>query len=142
MKKILFSCLIFCFIFACKKDDSQMFLVDITEDDFVENVFDFNNNKAYLGDKDLFVYFYSDASPSCSVALSSIEQAANKFHKKIDFYKINVITTNSFLEVFDIHVAPAYVFIRKDQLIDNFEKSFGVIDCDSLENIIKKGFEI
>ncbi|MBN2652560.1 MAG: thioredoxin family protein [Spirochaetales bacterium] len=142
MKKISLCLFLLTMIFGCKKDETEIFLVDITEKDFVENVFDFNDSQDVVLERPIFVYLYSDASPSCSVALPAVEKVAEKFHKKVDFYKINVIFTNKFLENFDIHVAPSYLFIKGNSSDAAVRKEFGVIDSDILKEFIVQEFDL
>lgn len=142
MKKLIIALLMITFIFSCKNNGMQDYIVEITEKEFLANVYDFKENEMFAEDKNIYVYLYSDASPSCSACLPYIEKVASKFYKKIDFYKINLVTTSSMLEVFDVHVAPASILIKKGVATKKFKKIFGVVGDEDIEKIIKQEFDL
>ena len=81
--------------------------------DFLEKIMNYEKNPdrwVYLGDKPCIIDFYADWCRPCKIASPILEELAEKYKGKIDFYKVNTDSESSLKAAFGIQSIPAFLY--------------------------------
>lgn len=81
--------------------------------DFLEKIMNYEKNPdkwVYLGEKPCIIDFYADWCRPCKIASPILEELAEKYKGKIDFYKVNTDVESSLKSAFGIQSIPAFLY--------------------------------
>ena len=80
--------------------------------DFIREIFDFQSGTAwnYLGSKPCVIDFYTDWCRPCQAMAPLMEQLAESFEGRIDFYKVNADHEPALSHYFNIDAIPCFLF--------------------------------
>ena len=85
----------------------------ISKADFLEKIMNYEQNPnkwVYLGEKPCIIDFYADWCRPCKIASPILEELAEKYKGKIDFYKVNTDIESSLKSAFGIQSIPAFLY--------------------------------
>ena len=94
--------------------------------DFLEKIMNYEKNPdkwVYLGDKPCIIDFYADWCRPCKIASPILEELAEKYKGKIDFYKVNTDIESSLKSAFGIQSIPEFLYCHQN---GNPQMSVGV----------------
>jgi len=85
----------------------------LTDETFREKVFDYKNQKdwEYKGTIPCVIDFYADWCGPCKMIAPIMEELAEEFAGKINFYKVNVDNETALSESFNITSIPAVLLV-------------------------------
>ncbi len=88
----------------------------LTKETFKQNIFDFENNKEWKfeGDKPCIIDFYADWCAPCKMVAPVLEELAQEYKGKLDFYKVNTEEQQELAQLFGIMSIPTIMFIPKN----------------------------
>jgi thioredoxin len=80
--------------------------------DFIREIYDFRSGAAwnYLGSKPCVIDFYTDWCRPCQAMAPLMEQLAENFEGRIDFYKVNADKEPALSHYFNIDAIPCFLF--------------------------------
>ena len=80
--------------------------------DFIREIYDFRSGTAwnYLGSKPCVIDFYTDWCRPCQAMAPLMEQLAENFEGRIDFYKVNADKEPALSHYFNIDAIPSFLF--------------------------------
>lgn len=80
--------------------------------DFIREIYDFQSGAAwnYLGSKPCVIDFYTDWCRPCQAMAPLMEQLAENFEGRIDFYKVNADKEPALSHYFNIDAIPCFLF--------------------------------
>lgn len=149
MRKIAFTLFILCAAFLLgsaqtksKKIDSKqtkqskMKAIEITKDDFLKKVVDYQNNPGewkYLGDKPAIIDFYASWCGPCKTIAPILDELAAEYNGKIYIYKVNTQKEEELAAIFGIKSIPTLLFIPMDE---NPQITQGALPKDALKQAI------
>jgi len=84
--------------------------------DFLEKVFDYENNKDwnFKGDVPALIDFYADWCQPCKMVAPILEELSDEYDGKIKIYKIDTEAEQELAGIFGIKSIPSLLFIPKD----------------------------
>ena len=88
--------------------------VMLTKQMFLDKIMDYEKNPKewiYKGSKPSLVDFYADWCGPCKITGPILDDLANQYAGKINFYKVNVDQEKELASVFGIQSIPAFLFI-------------------------------
>ncbi len=85
----------------------------LTKEDFIANIFDFENEKEwkYKGNKPAIIDFYADWCGPCRAVAPTVEQLSVDYEGKVDVYKIDTEKESELSGLFGIQSIPTFLFI-------------------------------
>lgn len=88
----------------------------LTKQDFIDKVFDYENEKEwqYKGELPAIIDFYADWCGPCKAVAPALEQLAEEYNGKVEIYKIDTDQEAELSEVFGIQSIPTFLFIPKN----------------------------
>ena len=88
----------------------------LNEASFQKKVFDYSKHKdwTYEGDLPAVIDFYADWCGPCKMVAPIIEELADEYNGKVNFYKIDTEKERELAGVFGISSIPSLLFIPKD----------------------------
>jgi thioredoxin 1 len=107
-----------------------------TEEKNVKKITNEQEFKAILdnaGSKILVVDLYADWCSPCRMIQPTISKLAEKYHGKVDFYRVNIDENPQIAAVFKTQVIPYVVFIKDNKVITAFA---GVNSSEKYEKVI------
>lgn len=80
--------------------------------DFIREIYDFRSGAAwnYLGSNPCVIDFYTDWCRPCQAMAPLMEQLAENFEGRIDFYKVNADHEPALSHYFNIDAIPCFLF--------------------------------
>jgi len=84
---------------------------------FKEKVFDFDKHPdgwVFEGDKPCIIDFYADWCRPCKMVAPIMDELAEKYKGKVDFYKVNTDKNRELSQVFGIRSIPSVLFCPAD----------------------------
>jgi len=86
---------------------------NVTKQDFISDIFDFENNEEwkYKGKLPAIVDFYADWCGPCKSVAPTLEQLSEEYEDKIEIYKIDTDKEPELSELFGIQSIPTFLFI-------------------------------
>ena len=102
-------CMAFCgFLSAQEPVVEQM-----TKADFLQKVMNYEQNPTqwvYLGNKPCIIDFYADWCRPCKIASPILEELAQEYKGRINFFKVNTDMEKSLAGAFGIQSIPAFLY--------------------------------
>ncbi|MFW6131687.1 MAG: thioredoxin [Candidatus Aminicenantaceae bacterium] len=88
----------------------------LTKETFKQSIFDFEKNKEWKfeGDKPCIIDFYADWCAPCKMVAPVLEELAQEYKGKLDFYKVNTEEQQELAQLFGIMSIPTIMFIPKN----------------------------
>lgn len=85
----------------------------LTKQEFINEVFDFENNEEwkYKGKLPAIIDFYADWCGPCKAVAPTLEQLSEEYENKIEIYKIDTDKEAELSELFAIQSIPTFLFI-------------------------------
>lgn len=86
---------------------------NLTNQGFIDHVFDYENNKEWVfrGERPAIIDFYADWCGPCQTMSPIYEELAEEYEGKVDFYKVNVDDEQTLSMEFGIRSIPTLFFI-------------------------------
>jgi len=114
---------------------------ELTKEEFIEKVFDFENEEEwkFKGDKPAVIDFYADWCGPCKMIAPVLEELSDEFDGLIDIYKINTETQHELASQFGIRSIPSVLFVPMDGLP---QMSAGALPKDAFVNAFSDVFNI
>lgn len=88
-------------------------VIEISEDDFIQNIYDFRSGKEweYKGNKPAVIDFYAVWCGPCKRLRPRLEQLAAEYGDEIDVYSIEIEKYPALMKVLDIRAFPTLLFV-------------------------------
>jgi len=85
----------------------------LTKKDFIEKIFDYENEKEwkYKGELPAIIDFYADWCGPCKSVAPALEELSNEYEGKLNIFKIDTEAEQELSEVFGIQSIPTFLFI-------------------------------
>ncbi len=89
----------------------------LTTETFKEKVFDYSKNQEWKfgGDRPCIIDFYADWCQPCKIVTPIIDELAEEYKGKINFYKVDTEVQQELASVFGIRSIPALLFCPADK---------------------------
>lgn len=89
--------------------------VQLTNEEFINNVFDYTTEKEwkFKGDKPAIIDFYADWCGPCKVVAPILEELSNEYDDVV-IYKVDTEVEQQLSAVFQIRSIPSMLFIPKN----------------------------
>lgn len=83
---------------------------------FLENIFDYNNNKEWKfeGDLPCIIDFYADWCQPCKMVAPILEELSEEYQGKINIYKVDTEVEQELAGAFGIRSIPSMLFCPKE----------------------------
>ncbi len=109
--------------------------VHLNKADFLEKVFDFENNKdwKYQGDVPAIIDFWAPWCGPCRMVGPVIDELSEEYNGKVNFYKINTDEEQELAGAFGIRSIPSLLFIPMD---GQPKMAVGALPKESLKKVI------
>ncbi len=109
--------------------------VHLTKADFLEKVFDYENNKEwkYQGDVPAIIDFWAPWCGPCRMVGPVIDELSEEYNGKVNFYKINTDEEQELAGAFGIRSIPSLLFIPMD---GQPKMAVGALPKESLKKVI------
>ena len=88
----------------------------LSKKDFIEKIFDYENEKEwkYNGELPAIIDFYADWCGPCRSVAPALEELSNEYEGKLNIFKIDTEAENELSEIFGIQSIPTFLFIPKN----------------------------
>ncbi|MCW3108199.1 MAG: thioredoxin [Segetibacter sp.] len=85
----------------------------LTNQDFIDDIFDYQNNEEwkYKGKLPAIIDFYADWCGPCKSVAPTLEQLSEEYQNKIEIYKVDTDKETALSELFGIQSIPTFLFI-------------------------------
>jgi thioredoxin 1 len=85
----------------------------MTKKDFIEKVFDYENEKEwkYNGELPAIIDFYADWCGPCRSVAPALEELSKEYEGKVNIFKVDTEAEQELSEVFGIQSIPTFLFI-------------------------------
>lgn len=93
---------------------SQAGVVSLSSQNFREKVWDYQANPrewVFKGQRPAVVDFYADWCAPCKTAAPILEELAEKYKGKVDFYRVNTDNEQELAQIFGIRTIPSFLWI-------------------------------
>ena len=120
-----------------KQENKKMKPTEMTLDMFKQKVMDFEKNPngwKFEGDKPAIIDFYATWCGPCKATAPIIEELADEYNGKIDFYKVDVDQEQQLASLFGIRSIPSILFIPRE---GKPQMQVGAMDKAQFEEAIK-----
>ncbi|MGYP002640309306 len=114
---------------------------NLTKQDFLDKVFDYENEKEwkYKGDTPAIIDFWAEWCGPCKAVAPVLEELSNVYEGKVKVYKVDTETEQELAGVFGIRSIPSLLFVPlndkpqmaagalpKEQFVQAFQDVLGV----------------
>ncbi len=99
-----------------KQGDLKMKPIELTSEEFKKKIMDFDRypkDWKFEGDRPAIVDFYATWCGPCKAVAPIMEQLAEKYAGKIDFYKVDIDQQENVAAAFNVQSIPTILFIPK-----------------------------
>jgi len=113
----------------------------LTLDSFKEKIFDFEKSKDwnYRGENPCIIDFYAHWCGPCKVIAPVIEELAEEYCCKVDFYKVNTEEEQVLAGIFGIQSIPAILFVPRE---GKPQMTVGALPKASFRQLIREIFDL
>lgn len=110
--------------------------VQITKQDFVDKIFDYENEKEwkFKGELPAIVDFYADWCGPCKMVAPVLEKLSEEYEGKLNIYKVNTEQEQEISAAFGISSIPSILFIPKDE---QPQMAAGALPKETFKQLIK-----
>lgn len=111
--------------------------IQLTEEKFKEDIFDFTKDKDwnYKGDIPAIIDFYADWCGPCKMIAPVLEELSNEYEGKVNIYKVDTEAEEGLSAMFSIRSIPSILFIPMDK---QPMMQAGALPKNVLEEVIEK----
>ncbi|OKZ13815.1 MAG: thioredoxin [Bacteroides sp. 43_108] len=91
--------------------------MELTKEDFLNKVADFESepgNWIFKGERPVVVDFYATWCGPCKMLSPIIEELADEYTGRVDFYKVNTEEAEDLSAAFNIRSIPSLLFVPKE----------------------------
>ena len=88
--------------------------MQLTKSDFLKRVADYENNPTtwkFLGNRPTVIDFYANWCGPCKMMAPIMDELAEEYSGKVDFYKVDTEAEQELAAVFGIRSIPTFLFI-------------------------------
>jgi thioredoxin 1 len=109
----------------------------LTKDDFLEKVFDYENETEwkFKGEIPVVIDFYADWCGPCKMIAPVIEDLSEEYDGKVDFYKIDTEAEGELAAAFGVQSIPSLLFIPME---GQPQMAAGALPRDTLKQVIEE----
>lgn len=86
------------------------------------------DNLVLQSDKPVFLIFCTDWSGICHIISSSMEELAEEFSGKVNFYRVDSELSSTLIDRFNVHQFPTVIFFKNHEPIDFLFGAFSKIE--------------
>ena len=110
--------------------------VQITKQDFIDKIFDYENEKEwkFKGELPAIVDFYADWCGPCKMVAPVLEKLSEEYEGKLNIYKVNTEQEQEISAAFGISSIPSILFIPKDE---QPQMAAGALPKETFKQLIK-----
>lgn len=119
------------------KKASNMKVIEIKKDEFKTKVFDFEKNPKqwkFIGKRPCIVDFFATWCGPCKRLAPILEELAQEYQGRVDFYKVDVDKSNDLASAFGIRSIPTLLILPMDK---QPKISQGALSKSQLKEIIE-----
>lgn len=113
----------------------------LTKQEFLENIFDYENKQEweYNGERPVVIDFYADWCAPCKMLSPIMDELSKEYDGQIDIYKVDTEEEQELAGVFGIRSIPSVLFVPKNdkprmavgalpkqEFVKAFEEIFGI----------------
>jgi thioredoxin len=111
--------------------------VQLSKDQFLTDVFDYENKKEweYQGDLPCIIDFYADWCQPCKLVSPVLEELSDEYEGKLKVYKVNTEVEQELAGAFGIQSIPSLLFIPTD---DKPQMAVGALPKESIKQAMKE----
>jgi len=108
----------------------------LTKQDFIDKVFDFENDKewTYKGELPAIIDFYADWCGPCKMVGPVLEKLSSEYEGKLNIYKVNTEQEQELSAAFGISSIPSILFIPVDE---KPQMAAGALPKETFKQLIK-----
>ena len=109
---------------------------NLTKEKFMEKVFNYEQNKEWKfeGDLPCLIDFYADWCGPCKMVAPIMDELAEEYKGKVNFYKINTENEQELAGAFGISSIPSLLFVPKE---GQPQMAVGALPKDSMVKVIE-----
>lgn len=99
---------------AFNEGDEKMKAINLTKEDFINKVMDYNANPTewkYKGDKPAVIDFYASWCGPCKMMAPIMDEIANDYEGKLYVYKVDTEAEEELAQLFGIRSIPSILFV-------------------------------
>jgi len=117
-------------------------VIQMTQDDFIEKIFDYKNNKEwkYKGDKPAIIDFYAEWCGPCKMLAPILAELQEEYKGKIQVYKVDAEKNRELAAIFGVSAYPTIFFIPMGEEIPQGVR--GLLPKAELEKIIESHLKV
>ncbi|MDX9801716.1 MAG: thioredoxin [Spirochaetia bacterium] len=110
--------------------------VQITKQDFVDKIFDYENEKEwkFKGELPAIVDFYADWCGPCKMVAPVLDKLSKEYEGKLNIYKVNTEQEQEISAAFGVSSIPTILFIPKDE---KPQMAAGALPKETFKQLIK-----
>ena len=107
----------------------------LTKQDFLNKVFDYENNKEWKfeGDKPAIIDFWAEWCAPCRMVAPVLEELSEEYKDQINIYKVNTEQEQELAAAFGIQSIPSLLFIP---VSDKPQMAAGALPKESFKKLI------
>ena len=115
---------------------------DLTKSEFIEKVFDFENEKEwkFKGEKPAILDMWASWCNPCKTLAPTFEELSKEYEGMIDFYKINIEDEPEIASEFKVRSVPSIFFINTNGELPQL--AVGALSKSKFKELIKTIFDI
>ena len=109
----------------------------LTKETFLEKVFDYENKKEweFQGELPAIIDFYADWCGPCKMIAPIMEELAEEYDGKVDFFKIDTEAQQELAAAFGIQSIPSLLFIP---LHGKLQMAAGALPKETFQKVIEE----
>ena len=117
--------------------------MQLTKSDFLKRVADYENNPTtwkFLGNRPTVIDFYANWCGPCKMMAPIMDELAEEYSGKVDFYKVDTEAEQELAAVFGIRSIPTFLFIPLNESPQLASGAMGKTQFkQAIESVLLKG---
>lgn len=117
--------------------------MQLTKSDFLKRVADYENNPTtwkFLGNRPTVIDFYANWCGPCKMMAPIMDELAEEYSGKVDFYKVDTEAEQELAAVFGIRSIPTFLFIPLNKAPQLASGAMGKAQFkQAIESVLLKG---